>query len=259
MENHVLARWNMVMRDPRHWPGGRICAVLALFGTALGLNLAAAETNVSYLARSLAKNEPQAIYADDPQDCWNRIFFCLFTRTLKIHLSDDFPEGAPFTFTNRSLTGVKGLSTQLFERIESGDRAVEPLYPHEMFRDDVSTAQLLTEPRFSEFKAALTEALRETSPRSPLERALMQNDVWAAYDFMARDVSDWILKDAPIPLFHQRQGRVARTIVAVHQKTGPHSERDQVVAGQLRRGGKIGAVAGPFWHQQSVVGNTLVT
>jgi hypothetical protein len=184
------------------------------------------QTNPGYLAGSLRKNEPQAVYAEDPQDCWNRIFFHLFTRTLKVGLSQDFPEGAPIadilvpslTFTNRLGAGAKGGSPRLFERIESGDRAVEPLYPHEQFRQDVSTAQLLTEPRFSEFKAALTQALEENSSRPPLKRALMQSDAWAAYDFVARDVSSWILLDAPIHLYHERQALLRKLLAQFIKK-----------------------------------------
>ena len=176
--------------------------------------LGAAETNLSYLAGSLPKEELQAIYADDPHDAWNRIFHCLYTRTLKIRLSEDFPEAAPFA-TNR---GEMGVSTRIFERIESGDRAMEPLYPHEQFRDDVSTAQLLVEPRFSEFQKALTDALAEKSPRPLLDRALMQYDAWAAYDFVAKDVSGWILKRAPIPLYHERQARLRELLAQFIKK-----------------------------------------
>jgi hypothetical protein len=191
-----------------------ITAVIRLaFGIA-----GAAEPNLSYLTGSLAKDEPQAIYAADPQDCWNRIFHCLFTRTLQVRLSSDFAQGAPFTSTNESVMGANGVSTRLFERIESGDRAVEPLYPHEMFRDAVGTAQLLAEPRFSEFKAALSNALAESSARLPLQRALMQSDVWAAYDFMVQDVSNWILPSAPIPLFHERQVELRKLLAEFIRK-----------------------------------------
>jgi hypothetical protein len=189
-----------------------------------GIAATAADTNLSYLAGSLPKNEPQAIYADDPNDSWNRIFHCLFTRTLKIRLSEDFPEGAPFKITNDFVGRGKKLSARQFERIESGDHAAEPLYPHEMFRDDVSAAQLLSEPRFSEFKSALTDALAEQSIRPAPARALMQNDVWAAYDFLARDVSSWILKDAPIPLYHERQAELRGLLARFIQKLALSTE-----------------------------------
>src|SRR4051812_42710542 len=69
----------------------------------------------------------QGIYADDPGDAWNRIFHCLFSRTVKTHLSSDFPGGAPFDRI-RSVGLVRGLSIskRLSEREEIGDRAIEP-------------------------------------------------------------------------------------------------------------------------------------
>ena len=191
--------------------------IAAALSVAAGLG-GAAETNLSYLAGSLPEDAPQAIYTDDPRDCWNRIFYCLYTRKLRIRLSDDFPEGAPFTFTNQSVMGATAISTRLFERIESGDSAAEPLYPHELFRDDVGTAQLLAEPRFSEFRKALIEALAEKSPRSPLECALMQNDAWAAYDFVAKEISSRILPDAPIPLYHERQAQLRELLAQFIRK-----------------------------------------
>lgn len=172
----------------------------------------------SYLAGALPKDEPQAIYSDDPGDSWNRLFHCLFTRTLKIRLSDDFPEGAPFTFSNANLGGNRKYSGNLFERIESGDRAVEPLYPQEQFRDDVSTVQLLVEPRFSAFRTALSEALTEQRTRPPQERALMQGDLWGAYDFLSREVTAWILKDAPIPLYRERQAELRKPLAQLIKK-----------------------------------------
>ncbi len=44
-----------------------------------------------------------------PNDCWNRIFYCLFTRTVKIRVTDDFPDAAPF-----------GATTNLMGNLESG-------------------------------------------------------------------------------------------------------------------------------------------
>ncbi|HWB02001.1 MAG TPA: hypothetical protein VG796_03190 [Verrucomicrobiales bacterium] len=189
---------------------------LLVFGLAIGSGRA--QTAPSHLAGALPKDEPQAIYSDDPGDPWNRLFHCLFTRALKIRLSDDFPEGAPFTFSNANLSGNRKYSANLFERIESGDRAVEPLYPQEQFRDDVSTVQLLAEPRFSAFKTALSEALAEQRTRPPLERALMQSDLWGAYDFLSREVTAWILKDAPIPLYRGRQAELRKPLAQLIKK-----------------------------------------
>lgn len=187
--------------------------LLSLVAVVLAKVEGSAQTPRAPLPGALAVDEPQAVYTDDPQDSWNRIFHCLFTRVLKIRLSEDFPEGAPFAESGAGGMSGKKVSTRIFERIESGDRAIEPLYPHEQFRAAVSAAQLLEEPRFSEIRKALAAALAEPESRPPLARALMQSDVWAAYDFLARDVTDWILKDAPIALFRERQA-VLRGLLA---------------------------------------------
>jgi hypothetical protein len=74
------------------------------------------------------------------------------------------------------------LSNEKINRTELGDRAIEPLYP--TFFTAVGPSQVLAEPLFSELTAALREAIDEAKTRSPIERALMQADVWAAYDIL---------------------------------------------------------------------------
>src|SRR5215510_3491527 len=75
-------------------------------------------------------DNPQSIYAADPNDSWNRIFRALFTRTVKARVSDTFPEGAPFeSFQVRMGSFPIRLSKQKLSRTEVGDRAIEPLYP----------------------------------------------------------------------------------------------------------------------------------
>ena len=92
----------------------------------VALTILAAEKPASdHRADSLAKDEPQAVYAADPNDAWNRIFFCLFTRTVRTRLSDEFPEGKPFDTFQRM-----NVSRRSFERIESGDRAIEKVSEH---------------------------------------------------------------------------------------------------------------------------------
>lgn len=141
-----------------------------------------AQTLPSYRAGSLAKLEPQPVYAADPQDSWNRIFYLLFTRTVKLRLADTFPEGSPFI----SIEGLGMQNTlrvsQTFERIESGDRAIEPLYPSFLNSQGVKWA--LADPQFGELQQALQDALREPATRAPLARALMQADAWASYDIV---------------------------------------------------------------------------
>src|SRR5262249_58914238 len=51
----------------------------------------------SYQIGSLPKDEPQAVYSADRDDSWNHIFYCLFTRTVQLRLSDDFLAAAPFS------------------------------------------------------------------------------------------------------------------------------------------------------------------
>ena len=129
-------------------------------------------------------NNAESVYAADPNDSWNRIFHLLFTRTVKAEMSSDFPEAGPFT--ESEAMGVTGLrvSTRRFERVEIGDRAIEPLYPS--FLSSAGVLSILTEPRFSELKVGLTTAISDQNIRPPLARALMQCDAWAAYDIIFR-------------------------------------------------------------------------
>jgi RNA polymerase sigma factor (sigma-70 family) len=145
-----------------------------------------------YLRGALAKDEPQPVYAADAGDAWNRLFYDLYTRTVKVRLSDDFPEGKPFDPPDRD--GKEGrrlpVSTKLFERIEGGDRGIEPLYPAPTGgwtteRDGAYAA--MREPLYSHLKKALEDALEEKEKRPPLARALMQGDAWAAHDILSRN------------------------------------------------------------------------
>ena len=74
------------------------------------------------------------------------------------------------------------ISTKTFSRTEVGDRAIEPLYP--TFFTAEGPLKVLSEPRFSDLTAALRQAIDENQERSPVQRALMQADVWAAYDIL---------------------------------------------------------------------------
>ena len=67
-------------------------------------------------------------------------------------------------------------------RTELGDRAIEPLYP--TFFTAKGIMEVLSEPLYSELTGALQQAIDEKKTRSPIERALMQADVWAAYDII---------------------------------------------------------------------------
>src|SRR5215472_5506305 len=117
----------------------------SLFAPALSsiIALSPARSGVDYRSGSLSKNEPQAIYSSDPRDSWNRIFYCLFTRTVKTRLAKDFPEGAPFAPLEMMGHRDMQASKNLFERIESGDRAIDPLYPS--FFTSIGPSQALEE------------------------------------------------------------------------------------------------------------------
>ena len=134
-------------------------------------------------APAFVSDNPKSIYAADANDSWNRIFRALFTRTVNARVSDAFPEGAPFAaFQVRMGSFPLRLSKQKLSQIELGDRAIEPLYP--TFLNAAGPAQVLSDPGFTELTTALRDAIAETKNRSAIERALMQADVWAAYDII---------------------------------------------------------------------------
>jgi len=129
---------------------------------------------------------PESIYAADPNDPWNRIFRVLFTSNHEVRISDDFPgfpAGTPFDpFQVRMGSFPIRLSRQSYSRFERGDRAIEPVYP--AFFSNSRPRDVLNEQSFTELTTALRLALDETKKRSPIERALMQADVWAVYDII---------------------------------------------------------------------------
>src|SRR5215467_6463962 len=125
-----------------------------------------------YRQGSLPSDQPQPIYANDPHDSWNRIFYYLFTRRVHFRLTDDFREEEPFQqahFASFPAFPPRPVSDRIFERIESGDRGIDPLYPS--FLDSLGTVWLMTEPRYSEFEKALRAALGERNQRTPIARA----------------------------------------------------------------------------------------
>lgn len=149
------------------------CFVLALLGFI-------PTDTPDYRSGSLPRLEPQTIYSHDLHDPWNRIFFLLFTRKVDTRLSDDFKGEGPFVSASAMGNPSVQATSQTVERIESGDRAIDPLYPN--FFSEKGAEPILSDPGFSELKQALQEACAETVQRPPLQRALMQSDIWAAYD-----------------------------------------------------------------------------
>lgn len=130
---------------------------------------------------------PTAVYATDPSDSWNRIFFYLFSRRVETRVTDEFPEfrdATPFIHeenpTGATPPSSIGISTRSFERDEIGDSAIDPLYPS--FLRPTGAQVVLNDPGYSELSKALQQALGENGARSPVARALMQADLWSAYD-----------------------------------------------------------------------------
>lgn len=142
-----------------------------------------ADRPADYREGSLAKQEPQPIYAADPRDSWNRIFYLWFTRTVEVRLTEDFKVDAPFSPISTMGNDSLPVTTRVFQRIESGDRAIDPLYPN--FLSAKGAEAVLVEPQFTELKQALQEACTETTSRPALDRALMQGDAWAAYEILS--------------------------------------------------------------------------
>ena len=135
-------------------------------------------------------DEPQAIYAKNSDDPWNRIFYCLFSRRVTYRYSNEFPEGAPFnppTYVPMSPQERNlQVSTGLFERFETGDRAIDPLYHIDPAYPSpyLGPRQVLNDPLYTQLIEALREAQNEKTERPALARALMQSDLWSAFDIL---------------------------------------------------------------------------
>jgi hypothetical protein len=150
------------------------------------------------LRESLARSEPQAIYSPDPKDAWNQVFFLLFTRTIASQVMTD---GAQMFAAGDARLALSG---RRVTRIESGDRAIDPLYPSWLWTDstalDVGSGRpwrILREPGYSRLVAALDGVRRTASSRPPLARALMQADLWSAYDMLHKMMA--IRRGSPTP------------------------------------------------------------
>ena len=126
--------------------------------------------------------EGQRIYSSRPNDPWNQIFTALFTRTVETRLSDELGGSEPHEPLSSLDYLNLSVSRRTVKRTEGGDRAIEPLYPS--FLSARGVVQVLTEPLYSKLKAALESAFGERTKRTPLRRALMQSDLWAAYDVL---------------------------------------------------------------------------
>lgn len=127
---------------------------------------------------------PERIYSDNPNDSWNRIFYYLFSRRVTTQLSSEFPEASPFEKVADFEFMHLEKSRRTFERNEIGDRAIDPLYPSFLRDDGIRT--VLKGAAYADFKKALLDGLADTSPHDAMARAMMQSDLWSAYDIVSR-------------------------------------------------------------------------
>ncbi|HET6177254.1 MAG TPA: hypothetical protein VFE61_09995 [Candidatus Sulfotelmatobacter sp.] len=99
---------------PRHFT-----RLLLVAGMARSIACIATDS-ADYRAGSLSKQSPQPIYAGDPHDTWNRIFYLPFTRTVESRLTDDFKEQGPFVTLDNVLGNPSlAVSKGMFERVEA--------------------------------------------------------------------------------------------------------------------------------------------
>jgi hypothetical protein len=198
-----------------------------------------------------------AIYSSRADDPWNRIFALLFTRTVSISKTDEFADAEPFVPMPAYVPPFLRLraSTRTFDRYEEGDRAIEALYPSFITQRGVD--HVLSGPPFQALGAALTEALDERTPRAPLDRALMQADLWSAFDALVPVVQEnrrprigRTQAEVLLPLLGRLIGKLALTpaeiaalpdhYVGARASFGlpdlfsPHSEWMELVMGQYR-------------------------
>jgi hypothetical protein len=168
--------WSLNVKHAVIWTAGFVGLLMTLVVT-----LPTAEKSPEGLPTTRLAEAPQAIYSTNPNECWNRIFYYLFSRRVNARLSAEFPEGAPFRKTDGLFGSERHqVSTRTFERTETGDRAIDPLYPS--FLSDKGARLVLSDPAYADYRKALEEALQEYTQRSAMARAVMQSDLWSAYD-----------------------------------------------------------------------------
>ena len=124
------------------------------------------------------------VYAADPADSWNRLFAALMTRTVRVRYTDEFPDRGPFQRRRDPMRHAPmRVSTRTFDRYESGDRAVDALYP--TFLNQIGPREALNGPLHAALIEALHAAIDDRTPRTPIARALMLQDLWSAFDPLA--------------------------------------------------------------------------
>jgi hypothetical protein len=136
------------------------------------------------LRDSLARDEPLPIYNPNPSHPWNRLFHLLFTRTLNVRLAGRLIGPVFMAGDERA-----AMSDRTVTRIESGDRAIDPLYPSWLWMgssefDMGAGGGILRDDRFLALVDALQSVAATAETRPAVDRALMQADLWAAYDLL---------------------------------------------------------------------------
>lgn len=194
-----------------------VLATLALFALALFQGPMPLARPASAEATA-GKHAGPMIYSNRAEDPWNRVFALLFTRTISASKTDEFGDAKPFAAMPDSIPPYLRLrvSTGAFDRYEEGDRAVEALYPS--FLTARGTDYVFAEPARSQLGQALREAIGDQTWRPPLDRALMQADLWSAFDSLAAvslaehgDPARRQAAGALMPLFAALIGKVALT------------------------------------------------
>ncbi len=121
-----------------------------------------------------------SVYGSDSNDAWNRIFRALFTRSIDARLATELDSSEPAATVELDAAFEVSVSQRTFERVEFGDRAIEPFYDGR--RLFFHAAAAVEDPLFTELRTALELALAETATRPARARLIMQSDVWAAFD-----------------------------------------------------------------------------
>ena len=130
---------------------------------------------------AVVPGEPvQAIYSDDLNDPWNRLFSEMFTRTVRVRKTSDLGETGPFAAVQKDEYPRFSVSARTYDRFEDGDRAVSPFYP--TFIQLPNMTPPVTPERIERLARALSDALADTRKRDLLDRVLMQVDLWGTFD-----------------------------------------------------------------------------
>lgn len=162
-----------------------VCCCAATLHAAETGDLDPAYHHQGELAGSLKSDTPLPIYDADPQSLPNRLFAAFYIRT------SDIP-------AKRGGTPVR--------RIEGGDMIDFLAWPGSAYWSDPATCQRLS--------AVLDECLQDPSRirlADPLRRAMLQRDLWAAFDFYS---SRNIARDGDRPT-RQRRDEICRKLATV--------------------------------------------